>query len=177
MKTFITALRLLAVLTLCTGVIYPALVWGIGQSAFHDRAEGSLVKRDGQIVGSELIAQKMEDPKYFWARPSAGDFATVASGASNVAWTSAKLAERVKASPDAPADLVTTSGSGLDPDLSPVAVRSQLERVAAARGWNAAQRARCEQLVESLTEGGQFGPQHVNVLRLNLAIDRFAGGQ
>jgi K+-transporting ATPase ATPase C chain len=177
MKTLITSVRLLAVLTLLTGALYPFGVWAVGQVAFRHRAEGSLVLRDGRVVGSELLAQKTADPRYFQPRPSAADFATVASGAGNQAWTSAKLAAAIEerrtaaGGGDVPADLLTASGSGLDPHLSPEGVRAQLERVAKARGFDATRREALAGLVARLTEGGGLSPSRVNVLRLNLALD------
>jgi K+-transporting ATPase ATPase C chain len=178
MKTFLQSIRMLAVLTVLTGLLYPLAVWGIGRLAFRDAAEGSLVIREGQVVGSKLLAQKTTDPRYFWPRPSAGDYATVASGASNQAWTNAKLmasiAERradFGSGADLPADLLTASGSGLDPHLSPAAVRAQAQRVAASRRLSPAQRDALDGLIARQVEGGQFSPAHINVLLLNLALD------
>ena len=102
MKTFFPSLRLLLVLTVLTGLVYPALVWGFGQAFFADRANGSLVRdASGRVVGSALLAQKTEDARYVHPRPSAADYATVASGASNLPWTSQQLRDRVAASRDA----------------------------------------------------------------------------
>jgi K+-transporting ATPase ATPase C chain len=183
MKTFLASLRILSVLTLLTGGLYPLAVWGIGHLAFHHRAEGSLLARDGIIVGSALLAQKTTDPRYFSPRPSAGDYATVASGASNLAWTSAKLgatvtenekqfraANALPAGP-VPAEALTASGSGLDPDLTPAAVRLQVARVAAARHLTTAQRDALDGLIARQVEGGQLSPERLNILRLNLALD------
>jgi K+-transporting ATPase ATPase C chain len=178
MKTFLTSLRLLAVLTLLTGLLYPLAVWAVGQAFFRDAAEGSLLHRDGRLVGSALLAQKTTDPRYFWPRPSAGDYATVASGASNQAWSSAKLAAAIAerraahgGDADLPADLLTASGGGLDPHLSPAAVLTQTDRVAQARHLDAAQRVALNDLVARHLEGGQLSPARVNILRLNLALD------
>ncbi|CAM3082168.1 K(+)-transporting ATPase subunit C [Rariglobus hedericola] len=172
MKTLLQSLRLFLVLTVLTGVVYPLAVWAVGRLSFHDAAEGSLLTRDGRVVGSALLAQKFTSNRYFTSRPSAGDFATVASGASNLAWTSAKLRDRLAAAPAGqPADLATTSGSGLDPHLSPEAVAVQLDRVATARHLDAARRAQLNELVARHTEGGQLTPQRVNILQLNLALD------
>ncbi|RXK55585.1 K(+)-transporting ATPase subunit C [Oleiharenicola lentus] len=178
MKTFFSSLRLLGVLTLLTGLLYPLAVWAVGQAFFRDAAEGSQLHREGRLVGSALLAQKTTDPRYFWSRPSAGDYATVASGASNQAWSNAKLAaaiaERRAAHGGAaalPADLLTGSGGGLDPHLSPAAVIAQKDRVAQARHLNAAQRIALNDLVARHIEGGQFTPARVNILRLNLALD------
>lgn len=178
MKTTLAALRLLVVLTLLTGLVYPLAVWALGRAFFRDAAEGSLLHRGGRLVGSALLAQKTTDPRYFWPRPSAGDYATVASGASNQAWTSASLAKSIAdrraafaPATEIPADLLTASGSGLDPDLSPAAVRFQVDRVAAARHLTPAQRNALVELVARHTEGGQLSPARINVLRLNLALD------
>lgn len=180
MKTLLQSLRLLAVLTLLTGLAYPALVWAVSRVAFPEQAAGSLVRDDtGRVVGSSLLAQKTANPRYVWPRPSAADYATVASGASNLAWTSRALRERVSAAQAAglPLALATTSGSGLDPHLPPADVLAQLDRVAAARGWNAAARANAEAWIARNTEGGIISPTYVNVLHLNLALDKIAPGQ
>lgn len=178
MKTLFSSLRLLAVLTVLTGGLYPLAVWSVGQLAFRDRAGGSLVIRDDIVVGSALLAQKTTDPRYFFPRPSAGDYATVASGASNLAWTSSKLTAAVAehraalgGAADLPADLLTASGSGLDPDLSPAAVRLQATRVAATRRLTPAQQHALDGLIARQAEGAQFGPDRINILRLNLALD------
>lgn len=179
MKTTLAAFRLLVVLTLLTGLAYPLAVWALGRAFFRDAAEGSLVHREGKLVGSALLAQKNTDPRYFWPRPSAGDYATVASSASNQAWTSAALAKSIAdrraayaPATEIPADLLTASGSGLDPDLSPAAARFQVDRVAAARHLTPSQRNALVELVARHTEGGQLSPARINVLRLNLALDR-----
>lgn len=178
MKTVLSSLRVLVVLSMLTGLLYPLAVWAVGQVCFRDAAEGSLLRRDGRVVGSALLAQKTGDPRYFSPRPSAGDYATVASGASNQAWTSAKLAasvtERRGASGLAdgvPADLLTASGSGLDPHLTPGAIDAQVAGVAAARRLSPEQQQALRELIARHTEGGHISPARVNVLRLNLALD------
>ncbi len=178
MKTFLTSLRQLAALTLLTGLLYPLAVWVIGQGFFPHSAEGSPLHRDGRLVGSVLLAQKTTDPRYFWPRPSAGDYATVASGASNQARTSAKLSASVAERratfgefDGLPADLLTASGSGLDPHLSLTAVLAQSARVAQARQLDAAEQIALNELVAHHTEGGHISPARVNALRLNLALD------
>jgi len=184
MKTLCTSLRLLLVLTLVTGVAYPLLVWSVCRVAFHRQAEGTLVVRDGAVVGSALLAQDTAgNPRYFQPRPSAASYATVPSGAGNQSWTNAALAksiaERRAAFPTAaavPAELLTASGSGLDPDLSPAAIRLQLDQVASVRRLDSGQRAVLDELVARLTVGGQLTPARINVLALNLALDaRFPG--
>jgi K+-transporting ATPase ATPase C chain len=175
MKTITQSLRVLLILTLITGAVYPLVVTLIGQTIFQERASGSLVREGDQILGSDLLAQKTEHPQYFWPRPSAGDYATVASGASNKGPTSADLIKAIgerrdKFGPGAPGDLLTASGSGLDPHLSPDAARHQAPRIAAAR------RTPVEKviaLIERLTEKpqwGLFGEPRVNVFALNRAL-------
>lgn len=176
MKTIIDSFRLLLVLTVLTGITYPLLVTGIARMAFPDAATGSIVRRGDVRVGSALLAQRFESPRYFWSRPSAADFATVASGASNKGPTSADLAKaiagrREKFGADAPDELLTASGSGLDPHLSPAAAQHQAARIAAARQLSIGQ---VNALIERTTEPPQFGflgEARVNVLALNLALD------
>ena len=174
MNTLVQSFRLLAALTVLTGLLYPLAVWSVGRVAFRAEAEGSLVVRDGRLVGSRLLAQATTAPGCFWPRPSAADYATVASGASSAAWTSAKLAAAIAERRAAhgggavPAELLTASGSGLDPDLPPAAARWQAARVAAARALPVAQ---VEALIARHTTGGGLAPARVNVLELNLALD------
>ena len=180
------ALVLFVLLTVVTGVVYPLLVTVVAQVAFADQANGSLVLRDGAVVGSSLIGQPFDDPKYFWSRPSAtAPFAynPEASSGSNLGPLNPALVDAVKARVDAlraadpsnhapiPADLVTASGSGLDPHVSPAAARWQVGRVARARGLDP---AAVDALVARNTEGRQWGflgEERVNVLTLNLALD------
>lgn len=187
MKTVLQSILQTIAWTLVCGLLYPLLITAIAQVAFKNRAEGSLILRDGQLVGSELIAQPFAGPTYFWPRPSAGAYATVPSGASNLAPTSAQLqtnvtanlkalreAHKLPADAAVPADLVYTSASGVDPDISPEAARFQIQRVADARHVPA---ARIAALVDTAVKGPQwgiFGQARVNVLQLNLALDREA---
>ena len=188
MKTLIRpALSLFVVLTIVTGLLYPMLVTGISKVAFPDQASGSIVERNGKPVGSLLIGQSFSDPKYFWGRPSATSPQAnnaSSSGGSNQGPSNPALADAVKGRIDAlraadpdnkkpvPVDLVTASASGLDPHISPAAAAYQLERVARVRGIEPAQ---VQALVAQHTEGrqfGVFGEPRVNVLALNLALDR-----
>jgi potassium-transporting ATPase KdpC subunit len=179
MKTIFTSLRAILVLTLITSVAYPLLITAIGQLVFSPQANGSLVRSGGQLVGSTLLAQKFADPKYFWPRPSAADYATVASGASNQGYTSQKnlaaiMARRDTLGLDAPADLLTASGSGLDPDISPAAAHYQIARIAAARGLSTEAVTRL--VVEAIhpPQFGFLGQARVNVLTLNRTLDATA---
>jgi K+-transporting ATPase ATPase C chain len=179
------ALLSLALLTVLTGAIYPAVVTGIAHLAFQRQAEGSLIPRDGKPVGSALIGQPFDDPKYFWSRASGTSpaYNGAASGASNLGPMNPALTDAIKdrvatlraADPSAtgpvPIDLVTGSGSGLDPHITPAAAAYQVNRVAQARSLSADQ---VRDLVARYTEGRQLGflgEARVNVLLLNLALD------
>jgi K+-transporting ATPase ATPase C chain len=185
MKTLFQSIMQTIVWTVICGLAYPLVVTGIAQVAFRDQANGSLLMRDGKLVGSSLIAQQFTGPTYFWPRPSAGTYATVPSGASNLGPTSAALqsnvagylktlrdAHKLPADAPVPADLVYTSASGVDPHISPEAATFQVGRVAAARGVPVADvRALVVRFVEP-PQWGIFGQGRVNVLPLNLALDR-----
>jgi len=189
MKSFLSshlrpALAVLFALTLATGVVYPAAVTAVAQVVFPAQANGSMVvTADGTAVGSSLVGQLFDDPRYFWSRPSAaGDgYDGMASAGSNLGPTSAALVGRVTAEVDRlraahgdapiPVDLVTASASGLDPDISPEAAAYQVARVAAARGIAVAD---VEAAVTRHTQGrllGFLGQPNVNVLELNLDLD------
>jgi len=171
------ALSLLALMTLITGVAYPLVVTGIAQLAFPEQANGSQIRDgQGQVRGSALLAQPFDGPEWFQPRPSAVAFATVASGASNLAPSNPALRERIAMAAErlagdgqgpVPMELVTTSGSGLDPHLSPAAARFQIARIAEARGMPVAS---LERLVEQQVEQPLVGAAVVNVLALNLAL-------
>jgi K+-transporting ATPase ATPase C chain len=196
LKEIRPAVVFIVALTLITGLVYPLAITGIAEAVFPNQAQGSLIERDGKVVGSALIGQVFTDQKYFHGRPSAttapdpkdssktidAPYNAANSGGSNLGPTSKVLAERVKGdmeklkqeNPQAAVavDLVTTSGSGLDPDISPEAALFQIQRVAKARGLP---EGRVRALVEDQTKGrifGLLGEPRVNVLDLNLALDR-----
>jgi K+-transporting ATPase ATPase C chain len=181
------ALVSLVFLSILTGLVYPMVVTVIAKLVFPHQAGGSLIVKDGKVVGSALIGQPFDDPKYFWGRPSATaphPYNAAASSGSNQGPTNPALTKAVQERVDAlraadpgntkpvPVDLVTASGSGLDPHISPAAALYQLGRVAKARKMD---ETKVRQLVEQHTEGRQLGflgEPRVNVLALNLALDR-----
>ncbi|HMK59894.1 MAG TPA: potassium-transporting ATPase subunit KdpC [Dissulfurispiraceae bacterium] len=174
------------VFTILTGTIYPAVVTGIAQILFSDQANGSLIVKDGKTIGSSLIGQPFDDPKYFWGRLSATSpypYNSSASSGSNFAETNPDLmknaqgridvlkAADLQAGKQVPADLATASGSGLDPHISPAAAEYQVKHVAKARGLD---ESKVRKLIAKYTEGRTFGiigEPRVNVLKLNLALD------
>ncbi len=184
------AFRLMLILTVLTGLVYPGVVTALCQLLFSRQANGSLVKVDGKEVGSVLIGQNFTKPEYFHPRPSAAGsvgYDATASGGSNYGPTSQKLIDRIKASvtqfrhenPDytgpIPADLVTASASGLDPHLSPASAEAQAARVAKARGVPVEQVRRLIVANTANQDLGFLGEPRVNVLALNLALDRQCG--
>lgn len=184
-KLIIQSLKLTLVFTVLTGLAYPLLITGIAQTFFRDQANGSLQISNGKIVGSTLLSQKFESPRYFWPRPSASNFETVPSGASNQGPTSQILQSavlaRIEAFRDAhalnkkasvPADMAFQSGSGLDPHISPESASLQIHRVARSRNIP---ESMVQDLVAQTTEPSQYGflgERRANVLLLNLALDR-----
>jgi K+-transporting ATPase ATPase C chain len=195
LKEIRPAIVFVVVLTLITGLVYPLAVTGLAETIFPYQAQGSLIEKDGKVIGSALIGQEFADAKYFHGRPSATNapdprdssktvdapYNAANSMGSNLGPTSKVLAERIKgavhtlrnenASAPVPVDLVTTSGSGLDPDISPEAALFQVPRIAKTRNLP---EARLRALVESELEGrtfGLLGERRVNVLKLNLALD------
>ncbi len=186
------ALVVFGLLTLLTGIAYPLVVTGIGQTAFHRQANGSIIQSGERAVGSSLLGQQFSDPKYFWSRPSATGPHPYNGGASsgsnqgplNPALETAvrdRIAALRAADPSntapVPVDLVTASGSGLDPHISPAAAEYQVPRVARTRKMT---EAGVRELVEAATEGRTFGilgEPRVNVLQLNLALDTHVDAQ
>ena len=177
---------LFAALTVVTGLVYPVVVTAVAHAAFPHQANGSLIEKDGKAVGSELLGQQFDAPSYFWGRLSAtspNPYNPQASGGSNLGPTNPALADEVKGRISAlhdadptntapiPVDLVTSSGSGLDPDISPAAAAYQIDRVAKARKLSPND---VDALVQRETTGRQFGilgEARVNVLKLNIALD------
>jgi K+-transporting ATPase ATPase C chain len=195
LKEIRPAIVFIVALTIITGLVYPLAMTGIAGVVFPSQAQGSLIEKDGKVIGSALIGQNFTDGKYFHGRPSATNapdpkdatktvdapYNAINSMGSNLGPTSKALADRMKGDVDklkaenpnaaVPVDLVTASGSGLDPDISPAAALFQIPRVAKARGLSEAQ---LRALVDAQTEGrwlGLLGEPRVNVLKLNLALD------
>ncbi|EEA01992.1 potassium-transporting ATPase, C subunit [Burkholderia sp. H160] len=180
-----------AVLTAITGLAYPAVMTAFGQAAFHEQANGSLIEQNGKVVGSKLIGQQFDAPQYFWGRLSATTpmpYNPLNSGGSNLGPNNPALLDEIKGRLEAlkaagtdmskpvPVDLVTSSGSGLDPEISPAAAAYQIARVAQARHLAPND---VQALVERYTTGRQFGvlgEPRVNVLKLNLALDEMKRG-
>ena len=188
LKTLLIAVRALVVMTMATGVLYPLAVTMTGRLLFRETAFGSVVLRGTNVIGSLLLAQQFVDDKYFWPRPSACDYGTMPASGSNLGPTSKALRKLVDKrrrnflarqpqglTNAVPEELLCASGSGVDPHLSPSAAAAQIERVAAARGFNERQHAQLHTLVNQLVEAPQFGVlgcPRVNVLRLNVALDQ-----
>jgi K+-transporting ATPase ATPase C chain len=189
MKTqTIIALKFLLIITVLTGVIYPFFMTGVAQLTFRAKANGSLIIKDGKIIGSELIGQKFDSTIYFWSRPSAIDYNPIPSGASNLGPTSDKLRKQVEErrllfatknsitdTTAIPKEMIFASASGLDPHISPGAALMQVERIAGARHFNNNQKAELVKKIKELTEEPQFlclGEVRINVLILNLELDK-----
>jgi K+-transporting ATPase ATPase C chain len=186
MKIIGPAAKMLLVMTVLTGVFYPLVITGIAQLLFAHKAGGSLILRDGSVIGSDLVGQRFTSPKYFWSRPSAVEYNPMPSGGSNLGPTSAALKtliderrRRLQMTPHEtgrafPAELLCASGSGLDPHISPEAARFQIPRVALERALDSTGTTMLLVLIANHTEQpawGVLGEARVNVLRLNLALD------
>ena len=186
LKQLVPGLRIALVMTILTGLIYPGIVTGLCQIFFRQQADGSLIMKDGQVIGSSMIGQSFTRPEYFHPRPSAAGndgYDASSSGGSNLGPTSRQLIERIKGDVDAfrkenpdyhgpiPTDMVTASGSGLDPHISPASAHAQALRIAKTRGVS---EDLVNRLIAQYTEAPAFGflgDVRVNVLQLNLALD------
>ena len=178
---------MLLVMTILTGVLYPVLMTVIAQLVFPNKSNGSMIEKNGEVVGSELIAQKFQSDKYFWCRPSATDYNPLPSGASNLGPTSKALKDSVEErrkqfveknflpqNTIVPTEMLFASGSGIDPQISPEAAFLQVDRIAQARGFDEQKKTLLKTLVQNQIETLQFGflgEPRVNVLKLNLALD------
>ncbi|MBM9578597.1 potassium-transporting ATPase subunit KdpC [Leptospira sp. 201903070] len=185
LNTAFTAIRTLLFLTLITGVLYPLIVTGFSERLFPFQANGSLIFENERVIGSALLAQNFTKDEYFWPRPSAGNFGTIPSSASNAGPTSAALKIRIeekkqfllKKHPDqtiVPPDLLFASASGLDPHISPAGAYFQMQRVAIARKLDVDQTEDLKKLIEKSIEKPSFGfigEKRINVLRLNLNLN------
>ena len=189
MKTQISiALKFLLAMTILTGIIYPLLMTGLVQIAFPSQSNGSLIMKDGKVIGSELIGQKLDSTIYFWSRPSAIGYNPIPSGASNLGPTSKVLKKQVDDQRKAfatsnsitdsrtiPTEIIFASGSGLDPHISPKAALMQVDRVVKARLFNTEKKQQILNMITKLSEGPQFsffGDDRINVLDLNLELDK-----
>jgi potassium-transporting ATPase KdpC subunit len=181
------AMRMLAILTILTGALYPLLMTGLAQISFPAKANGSLIWKEGRIAGSEIIGQKFDSSIYFWSRPSAIDYNPLPSGGSNLGPASDRLqkliSERqhtfmtknfIRDTSAIPKEMIFASASGLDPHISPEAALLQVERVARSRRFTTVQKQQLLQLVHSKIEEPQFsllGERRINVFELNLDLD------
>ncbi|MCX6139070.1 MAG: potassium-transporting ATPase subunit KdpC [Ignavibacteriales bacterium] len=186
-RHILQSLKMILLMTLLLGVAYPALMTLVAAVAFPHASSGSVIMKDGKAIGSELIGQKFESPKYFHSRPSAVDFQPMPSGGSNYGPTSKQLQEQVcgrhrsfivenglDSTTAVPNDVLFASASGVDPHISPEAALLQVTRVSRTRGYDSSGTTGIRSLVDKMTEGpqwGVFGNPRVNVLRLNLALD------
>jgi len=187
-KSILIALRLCLILTVITGIIYPLLITGISGIFFHDKAEGNLVKINGEVVGSKLIGQQFDSAVYFHSRPSAIYYQTLPSGASNLSWSDNRLKVAVNLRKEAflrenlladtttvPTEMLFASASGIDPHISPASAYLQMERIALSRKFNDEQKLKLARLITELKEDPQyslFGKERINVFLLNLELDK-----
>jgi len=187
-KSILIALRLCLILTVITGIIYPLLITGISGIFFHDKAEGNLVKINGEVVGSKLIGQQFDSAVYFHSRPSSINYQTLPSGASNLSWSDNRLKVAVNLRKEAflrenlladtttvPTEMLFASASGIDPHISPASAYLQMERIALSRKFNDEQKLKLARLITELKEEPQyslFGKERINVFLLNLELDK-----
>lgn len=184
LKELRSAILITFVLTIITGILYPLAVTGIAQTIFHKQANGSLIERDGKVIGSEIIGQNFAKPEYFHPRPSQNSYDAANSGGSNLGPTNPALADRLKKDAETfrkdnpeytgpiPADAITASGSGLDPEISPANAISQAARVAKARGASTDAVQNLVAINTKQRDLGVLGEPRVNVLKLNMALDQ-----
>jgi potassium-transporting ATPase KdpC subunit len=182
------SIKFLLIMTLMTGILYPVMMTGLSQVTFHTKANGSLITREGRVMGSGLIGQKFDSSAYFWSRPSAVDYNPVPSGASNFGPTSIQLQKLVNErkhkfidanslhdTTSIPMEMLFASGSGLDPHTSPEAVLLQVNRVVRSRNFDPAREQQVYRLIYQKTEGRQFGifgKRRINILLLNIELDK-----
>jgi K+-transporting ATPase ATPase C chain len=187
-KIIVTSLLFLVLITIFTGLIYPLVTTTISQVIFPNKSNGSMIIWDNKIVGSELIGQNFTSDKYFKGRPSAINYNPMPSAATNLGPTSKTLADSIKVrrenfikenrlpeNTQIPKEILTSSASGVDPDISPEGAKLQIPRIIKARGWDDSYLIKIEDLINRLTEKPQFGilgEMRINVLRLNLELDR-----
>ena len=187
MKTVFISLKIFLLFTVITGIVYPLLVTGIAQVAFHSKANGSIILKDNKAIGSELIGQQFDSSIYFMSRPSAVSYNPLPSGGSNFGLTNPKLKDQVTErkqkfiafnelgpSTIIPSEMLFASASGLDPHISLKSALLQVDRIAKARGYNASNKQKMIQSIHELTEAPQLlclGDERVNVLLLNLRLD------
>ncbi|MBK6963699.1 MAG: potassium-transporting ATPase subunit KdpC [Bacteroidales bacterium] len=190
MKTLITSIRILLFFTILTGIVYPLFVTGIVQFAFKDKANGSLIVKGNNVIGSKLIGQQFDSTIYFSSRPSAVSYNPLPSGGSNLGITNLKLKRTVEERKlsfirfnqvdgltDIPSEMLFASASGLDPHISPKAALLQVDRIAVARKFSSVQRSRLNETIENLTEKPQFyifGEERINLLMLNIELDKLS---
>ena len=173
---FWPALRSYFVLTILLGLLYPLIVMAVGQMLFPHQARGSFIEKNGVVIGSQLIGQKFESPRYFWPRPSAVEYNPLATGGSNLGPTSQALKELVdgriaKLGPQAPQGLLFASGSGIDPEIDLETAAFQIDRIAQTRGVPSEGIRRIVESQLKKRDLGFLGEERINVLRLNLALD------
>jgi potassium-transporting ATPase KdpC subunit len=187
-KIILISIRMIFFLTLITGIIYPVLVTGVSGIFFHDQAGGSLVKKNGVILGSKLIGQQFDSVTYFHSRPSAVYYQPYPSGASNLSWSDKRLKETVALRKETflkenflndstviPTEMLFASASGIDPHISPRAALLQVERITRSRNFTEAQKQKLFSSINKLTEKPQyslFGEERINVFLLNLELDK-----
>jgi len=190
MKTFFIALKIFIFFTILTGIVYPLMVTGIAQLVFPSKANGSLIVKDNKTIGSELIGQQFDSAIYFSSRPSAISYNPLPSGGSNYGLTNVKLKSLVDerkrkfiefnqldSTTEIPSEMLFASASGLDPHISQKAALLQLDRIVRVRNFNSGQKQNLEKMITELTESPQFmifGQERINVLKLNLELDKMA---